>query len=197
MSDNILHELGKLCGLDPHAECYNRTDYRCVPCRARDEIQRLTRERDDVCDELEALLAEMGCASRTIESLSNKVAEAFDSMNWRGYVTNILQPNSSEDISRGRAADLIGELKKKSCHVFRAERDNQQGTCYSLLTIKKQREENERLREQLATELAECRRLLQFVRDSAVRDAGNPDAPYTYIWQKQWDEFEKECGRGR
>ena len=127
---------------------------------------------DRLCDELEALLAEMGCASRTIESLSNKVAEAFDSMNWRGYVTNILQPNSSEDISRGRAADLIGELKKKSC------------------------EENERLREQLATELAECRRLLQFVRDSAVRDAGNPDAPYTYIWQRQWDEFEKECGRG-
>ena len=39
---NICAALRKLCGrLDPHAECYNRTDYRCVPCRAADEIEQL------------------------------------------------------------------------------------------------------------------------------------------------------------
>ena len=45
-------------------------------------------------------------------------------------------------------------------------------------------------------QLAECRRLLQFICDPATRNAGNPDNPFTYVWQKKWDEFEEAVKAG-
>jgi len=45
MDNNLVHELRKLCGqLDPYAECTNRVDYRCVVCRAADEIETILKE---------------------------------------------------------------------------------------------------------------------------------------------------------
>ena len=37
----------------------------------------------------------------------------------------------------------------------------------------------------------ECRRLLRYVLDRAHRNAGNDDNPFTYLWQRDWDEFEQ------
>lgn len=37
-----VQKLRDLCGrLDPHSECRNRVDFRCVVCEAADEIERL------------------------------------------------------------------------------------------------------------------------------------------------------------
>jgi hypothetical protein len=47
--------------------------------------------------------------------------------------------------------------------------------------------------ERLRAERDECRRLLRFVIDHATRNAGSVDNPYTYIWQRDWDEFEAEA----
>ena len=44
---------------------------------------------------------------------------------------------------------------------------------------------------QLEADLAECRRLLRYVLDRAHRNAGNDDNPFTYIWKRDWDEFEQ------
>ena len=62
--------------------------------------------------------------------------------------------------------------------------------------------EIERLRaeiERLRDDLTECKRLLRFVCDNAHRNAGTDINPFTYLWQKQWDEFElatKKAGGG-
>lgn len=47
-------------------------------------------------------------------SLNDLREKAQDDANWRGAVTNALVGPGSEDISIGRALELIGELKRQS-----------------------------------------------------------------------------------
>jgi hypothetical protein len=47
-------------------------------------------------------------------SLNDIREKAQDDANWRGAVTNALVGPGSEDISIGRALELIGELKRQS-----------------------------------------------------------------------------------
>lgn len=47
----------------------------------------------------------------------------------------------------------------------------------------------------LKKDLAECRRVLQFARDKAHRQAGTDQNPFTYLWQKNWDKFEIDAQR--
>lgn len=58
-------------------------------------------------------------------------ADGADNHNWRGAVTHALQPNAPEDISRGRALDIIAELRKRGHERFRVVRDELSGWCYS------------------------------------------------------------------
>jgi len=45
-------------------------------------------------------------------------------------------------------------------------------------------------------EIERLRGLLQFVLDKAHRNAGNSVSPFAYLWQKDWDEFERQAKGG-
>lgn len=64
---------------------------------------------DDLTRTELSLLVELNNLRNDLESLREK---AVDDSNWRGAVTNILIGPGSEDISIGRALELIAGLKK-------------------------------------------------------------------------------------
>lgn len=66
---------------------------------------------DDLTETELSLLVELNNLRNELEILREKAA---DDSNWRGVVTNILAGPGSEDISIGRALELIAELKRQS-----------------------------------------------------------------------------------
>lgn len=64
---------------------------------------------DDLTRTELSLLVELNNLRNELESLREK---AVDDSNWRGAVTNILIGPGSEDISIGRALELIAGLRK-------------------------------------------------------------------------------------
>ena len=79
---DIRDEVRDLCGrLDPHAECRNRMDYRCVACRAGDEIERL-RSR---VKQLEGHLDWIGWSSAGCDDMRHVAHQLLGFVKWQEF----------------------------------------------------------------------------------------------------------------
>ena len=149
----------------------NRVNDDCERCamhdwiyKQADEIEKLREERDEARE------------------------AATDDHNWRGAVTNQLVPNSAGDISRGRAVEMISQLKMR--RVMSGEnlpelneeerRAMSDGSLYvkAIHDLCDARAEIDRLREQLADSVStETLMAVECERDDA-REAARELAEY-------------------
>ena len=86
-----------------------RSGTRCVACEQQAEIERLQNKINWWITTDEARKRVIAEQRKEIEKLKEDNADLF---NWRGAVTNQLCPSYVGEISRGRAVELITELRK-------------------------------------------------------------------------------------
>ena len=99
-----------------------------VVAALRDFADQIICPRDNVFRKMATTVEKLQADNNRLKA---DIQEYYDTRNWRGAVTNQLQPNIPGDISRGRAVELLSDLRCRACRRFEVTNSERSGVCYS------------------------------------------------------------------